>query len=468
MITLGAAKALGIEETRGSIAQGKIADLVLYDGDCFEQTAHVTYTLIEGRIVFDRADYLALPFARGRYRFRAAEAGRGAAWACGEDWAIARDETEVNYGEKRVERRARMRANIPRGILEVHFDALAQDYLRKLKPEHFMEATSQATRRKITLESFDLVATRRPDIQLFNELLVQYPIPRRDRPGQVVPDNMVVVHPERIKASGHFTLRLQPAAPFWVMEYVSNSNKRKDYVTSMNKYENQLKVPYYLLFYPDNQELSLFRHNGEKYLSVLPDEGGLHPVPELEMAVALVEGWVRFWFRGTMLPLPGDLQRDLDQKNKDLDQKSKDLDQARQELDAQRHRVTTAEQEALAAKALVAQLQAEMAALRRGRGEPAKELQRGIRKNAAAALPAATSRSKSQVPQPMVPSWSACLSEMWGIGGGTARRSLPEATAAERAGSLAGERGEGSSSRGVVMAATVMGAALTSRSRNSG
>jgi imidazolonepropionase-like amidohydrolase len=63
-ITLGAAKVLGIADTRGSITNGKVADLVLYDGDCFEHAAHVTYTLIEGRIVYDREVYLSLPFER--------------------------------------------------------------------------------------------------------------------------------------------------------------------------------------------------------------------------------------------------------------------------------------------------------------------------------------------------------------------------------------------------------------------
>ncbi len=63
-ITLDAAKILGVDTTRGSIEKGKVADLVLYDGDCFEHATHVTYTIAEGRIVFDRAEYLAIPFAR--------------------------------------------------------------------------------------------------------------------------------------------------------------------------------------------------------------------------------------------------------------------------------------------------------------------------------------------------------------------------------------------------------------------
>ena len=47
--------------------------------------------------------------------------------------------------------------------------------------EHFMESTPQATQRKITLESFDLIYVSRKDVQCFNELLVQYPIPGKTR-----------------------------------------------------------------------------------------------------------------------------------------------------------------------------------------------------------------------------------------------------------------------------------------------
>ena len=37
-----------------------------------------------------------------------------------------------------------MRANLPRAILEVHYEAAAEEYLRKLKPENHMEAPPQA------------------------------------------------------------------------------------------------------------------------------------------------------------------------------------------------------------------------------------------------------------------------------------------------------------------------------------
>jgi imidazolonepropionase-like amidohydrolase len=63
-VTLGAAKVLGIDDRCGSLEPGKAADLVLYDGDPFEHATHVTHTIQEGRVVYDRGEYLKLPFAR--------------------------------------------------------------------------------------------------------------------------------------------------------------------------------------------------------------------------------------------------------------------------------------------------------------------------------------------------------------------------------------------------------------------
>src|SRR5438046_1576999 len=63
-VTIDAARLLGIADKYGSIEKGKAADLVLYDGDPFEHTTHVTQTLMSGRMVYDRGDYLKLPFER--------------------------------------------------------------------------------------------------------------------------------------------------------------------------------------------------------------------------------------------------------------------------------------------------------------------------------------------------------------------------------------------------------------------
>jgi len=204
----------------------------------------------------------------------------------------------------------------PRPLVALAYEQAAQEYLRSLPLEHFMEATPQATQRKITLESLDLVSARRADVHVFNELLVQYPRPQERRPGQVVPDNMVVLSDEPIEAETSFNVPLEPAGPFWVLEYVSKHNKRKDYEKSFEQYERELKVPYYLVFYPDALDLTLYHHDGKKYVTLKPNKHGRYPIAPLEIEVKILDGWVRFWHKGRLLPLPAELQREFDAANR--------------------------------------------------------------------------------------------------------------------------------------------------------
>ena len=90
---------------------------------------------------------------------------------------------------------------------------------------------------------------------------------------------MLVVCEEPIEAGSSYNIPLQPVGPFMVLEYVSKHNKRKDYDDNFKRYERELKVPYYLLFYPDNLDLTLYHHNGRKYVTVLPDDRGRHAIP---------------------------------------------------------------------------------------------------------------------------------------------------------------------------------------------
>ncbi len=172
-----------------------------------------------------------------------------------------------------------------------------------------MEATTQGKQREITLESLALVRARRHDFHVFNELLVQYPL--NGDLGQVVPDNMIVLTEEEVLAEGSYNLPIEPALPFWVLEYVSPSSERKDYEDNFQKYEHELKVPYYLLFHPEKQDLHLYRHTGLAYEDVQPNSRGRLDLDELEMEVGLVDGWVRYWYKGKLLPLPAELQRYL-------------------------------------------------------------------------------------------------------------------------------------------------------------
>lgn len=199
-----------------------------------------------------------------------------------------------------------MRTEAQRRKLQANYERSAQAYLASLPLEHFTEATTQSRQREITVGSFALIKPQRPDFHYFSELLVQYPRPGRRR-GQVVPDNMVVLHKGEIDAEGSFDLPLQPAGPFWTLEYVSRSSERKDYEDNMLKYEHELKVPYYLLFQPDVLEVCLFRHTGKKYVSVKPNARGRYAVEELRLEVALADNWVRYWLRGELLPLPAEL-----------------------------------------------------------------------------------------------------------------------------------------------------------------
>src|SRR5687768_3455588 len=72
-------------------------------------------------------------------------------------------------------------------------------------------------------------------------------------------------------------------------------------------YERELGVPYCLQFAPDKQELRIFRHNGERYLLLSPNKDAWFSVPESELRLRLLGGWVRFWHRDQLLLLPGEM-----------------------------------------------------------------------------------------------------------------------------------------------------------------
>jgi Uma2 family endonuclease len=264
----------------------------------------------------------------------------------------------------------------PRALQEITFAAAARDYLRSLPLEHFMEATPQATQRAITLASLALVHARRPEVQVFNELLIQYRRRGSREILRVVPDNMVVLWEEPIQAVGSYDLPLQPTKPYWVLEYVSKGSERKDYEDSHAKYEHDLKVPFFLLFYPDIQDLTLYKHNRRKYTTVLPNRHGRYPIPDLELELGVVDGWVRYWFRGELLPLPAEMQQELDATRRQLIEEQRRTEEQKQRVEQEKQRAEQEKQRAEEEKQRAEQLAQQVAQAEQARTKLERELER--------------------------------------------------------------------------------------------
>ena len=176
----------------------------------------------------------------------------------------------------------------PLPLLRLQYYEAAQEYLRSLPPEHFMEATPQATQRKITLESLDLVHARRPEVQVFNELLVQYPLAAAARSrARSCPTTWSWSTTSRSEVEGSFDRALAAGrGPSGCWSTSPRAAGARTTTRTCEKYEKELKVPYYLLFVPESEEMILFRHNRRRYVTVKPDEHG---------RVAIAQNWTWSW-----------------------------------------------------------------------------------------------------------------------------------------------------------------------------
>jgi Uma2 family endonuclease len=257
---------------------------------------------------------------------------------------------------------AKMSTTLPPIQISVHYAEYAREYMRNLPLEHFMEPTSQARQREITLESFAVLRVVRSDVHVYNELLVQYPLRGRKRPGQIVPDNMIVFYDGPLDVDISYDVPVQPAQPFWVMEYVTRNCKRKDYGASPRKYERELKVPYYLLFHPDDQKLTLYHLKWGKHVAVKANAHGRYPARKLNLEVGLLSGWVRYWYKGELLLLPEELLRERDQEKQRAEREKQRADHAKQCADQAKER---ADQAKLCAEMAARELERLRAQLRR-------------------------------------------------------------------------------------------------------
>ena len=246
-----------------------------------------------------------------------------------------------------------MKEPLPDQMTAKDFEKAAAEYLAYIKrrhPEHFWKSVAQSKQRHITDTSLDILASERSDVHVYGELLIQW----RNAKGEmrrVVPDNMVVLAERRPDASTNFAIEVQKPRPFFVLEYVSEDNKRKHYQKSYEKYETELKVPYYSILHLDEQKLLLLEYDERQggYRSVHPDRNGRHAIRELELELGLLDGWARFWWKGALLPTSTELQAEVvealeqleatKRKRTDIDRLIADKDRQLAEMQAERERL---------------------------------------------------------------------------------------------------------------------------------
>lgn len=184
---------------------------------------------------------------------------------------------------------------------DAELDESAREYYRSLPVEDTIDTVPQANARRALLSSFRVIKAKRPDLHYFNELLIEYRT-ADGSPGRVVPNNFVTVHPEPIKAGNSFDLSEQPTRPLLALEYVTEY-RRPEFKQNRAKYERDLRIPYYLRVYPHDGRIAMYSLRDDRYTAAQLNAEGRFAVPELESEFGVVDGAVRVWFRGELVPL---------------------------------------------------------------------------------------------------------------------------------------------------------------------
>jgi Uma2 family endonuclease/FtsZ-binding cell division protein ZapB len=189
------------------------------------------------------------------------------------------------------------------------YEAEALRYWASLPPEHTMESTPQSIQREICQESLALVRPQLPQVHYFGELLVQ-----QFHEGQLIQvcPGMMVVIGDLVDRPRTCFVPEDEGSVFWTLEFVSHTNPYGDYTTKRELYE-KLRIPYYMIHDPEAAPLvlTLYRFDGHEYQLVPINVSRRYPIPELDIEVGVIAGWARFWFRGVLLELPAELQRQV-------------------------------------------------------------------------------------------------------------------------------------------------------------
>jgi Uma2 family endonuclease len=123
-------------------------------------------------------------------------------------------------------------------------------------------------------------------------------------------------------------------SPVLIVELLSDATVEEDQgvarakpggpATKWDVYERILQVPYYVVYGRKHREVSVYRHNGQKYLPA-PFENDRFWMPEIKLGLGLWQGvfknikhpWLRFFDeQGQWLPTPEEQQRDRADREK--------------------------------------------------------------------------------------------------------------------------------------------------------
>lgn len=216
-----------------------------------------------------------------------------------------------------------------RSVSPEEFDRAEWEYRQEETLEDMSESTGSQFQRSITDFSLTLLRTRHsPHLAVFGELLVLYPFDNKVR--RVVPDNFVTLGLPPVERSIYSFRVNETNRPFWVLEYVSEPTQNKDYNESFVKYEEHLQVPYCTLFHPETKRLSMFAHDGTGYQEMSVDSQGRFLIPELELRVGLLGGWLRYWHRDELLPTALELEELQLQQGERIQEQARALAESKQ------------------------------------------------------------------------------------------------------------------------------------------
>lgn len=212
------------------------------------------------------------------------------------------------------------------------YERYASEFLANQTVEDMALSVAQSTQQFITASSLLGLRRRLPTFTIYTDLILIYD----DGTGKlrhVAPDNILSggFDDDLRRKSWNLEHDLQAIAVF---EYVSDSKPNKDYTKSLRIYES-LKIPHYLIFDPrDPRRLkaTMFRHTGEASEEEPRNERSRWEIPERDLEVGLHEGWIRFWYRGELLPSHLDQANLLETQRKELETQRTELDATRQTL----------------------------------------------------------------------------------------------------------------------------------------